>query len=305
MIIDFHVHPFVPESQILQEMERADIHHAVLLAVDADPSDVEKPEIKKKLRERHLNSLMGFHSLKPIEDEIRQFFQGLVSYYPELKTSNEDIADLVRRNPEKFIGLGSVNPNKDEEYLEAKLEEIEALKLKGVKMLPTLQLFSPVENENFARICEYCEERKKVLLYHTGCDPGPWENPELSEDANPKHLRRVLEHHKMTIVLAHAGSYSARSPGIWFKEALELGKDFDNVLYDSSAVSGLIYSEGILRKLRKEIGLDRLLYGSDFPVVWGSSMPYEVNVIKTCRFLTEDEKNGILGQNASRILRLT
>jgi len=305
MIIDFHVHPFVHENQILEEMKKADVDHSVLLAVDADPSDVEKPEIKKKLRERHLNSLVGFHSLKPIEDEIRQFFQGLVSYYPELKSSNQDIADLVKRNPDKFVGLGSVNPNKDEEYVEAKLREIETLKLKGIKMLPTLQLFSPVENENFTRICEYCEESKKILLYHTGCDPGPWENPELSEDANPKHLRPILEDHKMPIVLAHTGSYSARNPGIWFKEALNLGKDFDNVHYDSSAVSSLIYSERILRKLRKEIGLTRLLYGSDFPVVWGSSMTYEVNVIKNCRFLTEDEKNGILGLNASRVLKLT
>ncbi len=48
--------------------------------------------------------------------------------------------------------------------------------------------------------------------------------------------------------------------------------------------------------------LDRLLYGSDFPVVWGSNMKYEVSVIKNSKNLTEDEKKKILGLNAAKIL---
>jgi len=83
-----------------------------------------------------------------------------------------------------------------------------------------------------------------------------------------------------------------------------LTKDFENVYFDSSAVSGFIYSERILKKIKGEVGLDRLLYGSDYPVVWGSNMEYEVNVIKKCRYLTEDEKTRILGLNAARILNL-
>ena len=306
MIIDIHVHPFFRETEILNEMKRAGVDRSVLLAVDADPSDVEKPEIKSKLRQRHLESLLGFRTLRfpSIEDEIKQFFQELISYYPELKSSNQEIADLVKRNSDKFIGFGSVNPNKDEDYVEAKLKEISTLGFKGIKMLPTLQLFSPIENKNFEKICEYCEKNKKVLLYHTGCDPGPWEIPELSEDANPEHLKPILESYNPIIILAHAGSYSAYKPGIWFEEAVELGKNFDNVYFDSSAVSSFIYSERILKRLREEVDLDRLLYGSDFPVVWGSNMEYEVNVIKSCKYLTEEEKEKILGLNAAKILNM-
>jgi len=306
LIIDIHVHPFFHENEILNEMKEAGVDYAVLLAVDVDPLDVEKPEIKSKLRKRHLESLLGSRALRftSIEDEIKRFFQELINYYPELKSSNEEIADLVKRNPDKFVGFGSVNPNKDEDYVGAKLREISTLGLKGIKMLPTLQLFSPVENKNFERICEYCEKNKKVLLYHTGCDPGPWEIPEISEDANPKYLKPVLESYNPVIILAHAGSYSAYRPGIWFEEAFELGKKFDNVYFDSSAVSTFIYREKTLKRIREEVGLDRLLYGSDFPVVWGSTMRYEVNVIKSCNYLTEDEKEKILGLNAAKILNL-
>lgn len=306
MIIDIHVHPFLHEKEILDEMKKASVDYAILLGVDTDPLDIEKPEIKKKLRERHLESVLGSHGPRftSIEDEINRFFQGLISYYPQLRSSNQEIADLVRENSDRFIGFGSVNPNKDSEYVEAKLDEISSLGLKGIKMLPTLQFFSPIENRNFEKICEYCERNNKVLLYHTGCDPGPWEVPELSQDANPKHLKPVLERYSPIIVLAHAGSYSAYKQGIWFDEALTLGKEFENVYFDSSAASSFIYSERILNKIRDTIGLDRLFYGSDFPVVWGSDMEYEVNVIRKCKHLTDDEKTSILGLNAARVLNL-
>jgi hypothetical protein len=305
LIIDIHVHPFLHETEILNEMNKGGVDRAVLLAIDTDPLDAEKPEIKNKLRKRHLESLLDFRSLRfaSIEDEIKKFFQEIINYYPEMKSSNQEIANLVEKNSDKFIGFGSVNPNKDEDYVQMKLKEINSQGLRGIKMLPTLQLFSPVENKNFEKICEYCEKNQKVLLYHTGCDPGPWENPALSEDANPKYLRPILESYSPIIVLAHAGSYSAYKPGIWFEEAL--GKDFDNVYFDSAAASSFIYSEKILKKIREQMGLDRLVYGSDYPVVWGSDMKYEVDVIKNCEHLTEEEKKNILGLNAAKILNLS
>ncbi len=304
MIIDIHVHPFVRPAEILNEMKKADVDRAVLLGVDVDPSDVERPEIKSRLRQRHLEMLLNFRTSlsAPIEEEVKRFFQGLINYYPELKSSNQEIADIVRSNPDKFIGFGSVNPNKDENYLEKKLKEISSLGLKGIKLLPTLQLFSPIRNRNFEKICEYCEKNGKILIYHTGCDPGPWETPELSEDANPKYLRPILESYSPVIILAHTGSYSARKPGIWFEEAFALGKDFHNVYFDSAAVSSFIYSERVLSRIREEVGIEKLLYGSDYPVVWESDMAYEVNVIRTCEYLSEDEKKEILGLNAAKIL---
>jgi predicted TIM-barrel fold metal-dependent hydrolase len=183
-----------------------------------------------------------------------------------------------------------------------KLHEISDLGLKGVKMLPTLQMFNPSENKNFEKICEYCEKNRKILLYHTGCDPGPWENPRISEDANPKYLTKILETYSLKIILAHTGSYSAWKPGIWLNEALELGKKFNNVYFDTAAVSDLIFSEKILKRIKETVGLYRLLFGSDYPVVWGTDIKCEVDVIKSCEHLTTEEKEKILGLNAAEIL---
>ena len=303
-VIDFHVHAFYSKDRILNEMKKAGVDLAVLLAVDVDPMDVEIPEIKEKLRKRHLESFFYLSSFRvgSVEEEIKNFFYALISYYPELKTTNQEIADLVKSNPDKFVGFGSVNPNKSEEYVENKLKEVSALGLKGIKMLPTLQLFSPTENENFRKICEYCEKNKLPILYHTGCDPGPWENPIISQDANPILLEQILERYQITIILAHAGAYSAYRPGIWLNEALELAEKFENVYFDSSAVSSIIFSKKVLDRIREKIGMERLLFGSDFPVVSGSSMKYEVDFIRSCKYLSEEEKEKILGLNAAKLL---
>ena len=46
------------------------------------------------------------------------------------------------------------------------------------------------------------------------------------------------------------------------------------------------------------------MYGSDYPVVEGSNMQYEVDVIKNCQYLIDEEKNMILGLNATKLLDL-
>lgn len=304
--IDVHVHPFLSESEILAEMNKAGVDISVLLGADSDPTDIDKPEIKKKIIERFNSSRFSanpaFLFFHPIEETIKRFFYSFPDVYPNLKSLNSEIAELVGKHPDRFIGFGSVNPNKDEEYVEGKLQEISELNLKGIKMLPTVQFFNPSENKNFERICEYCEKKRKVILYHTGCDPGPWEIPELAEDANPKYLKPVLEKYRPNIILAHAGAYSKFKPGLWLDEALNIGSVFENVYLDSSAVSNIIYSEKVLKKVKDRVGIERLLYGSDFPAVGGSNMQHEINVIKNCQYLTDEEKNMILGLNAAKLL---
>jgi len=306
VIIDVHVHPLVSEAQILEEMDRAGVDRCILLGTDTDPLDVDKPEIKVKMRKRFSSSKLNWHPyflfFHPIEEGVKKFFYAITLQYPDLKNSNLDVAELAEKYPNRFIGFGSVNLNKGEKYVEEKLREISRLNLKGIKMLPTLQFFNPSENKNFERICEYCEKNKKVLSYHTGCDPGPWEVPELSEDANPKYLKPVLKKYSPKIILTHTGSYSALKPGLWLDEALELGTQFENVYFDSSAASHVLYQKKVVERIRESVGIERLLYGSDYPVVEGSNMEYEVNVIKNCQHLTEEEKNMILGLNAAKLL---
>ena len=309
LIVDVHVHPRLfglTDEKLLVEVEKAGLTYCVLLATEGDFPALEREEIREKFNRRY--KVRSIYSSWDVwscygsgYEAVKEFLQSLIK---ETITSAE-VASIVKSYPEKFVGFGSLAPTKNEEYVEMKLEEIERLNLKGIKVLPTIQLFNPVENKNFERICEFSEKKEKVILYHTGCDPGPFEIPEMAEDANPKYLKPILERYKPTIILAHMGSYSAYNPGIWFNEALELMKKYENVWADTSATSFFIFgNEKIVNKIRETVGFDRILFGSDFPAVWGSSISYEVDVIKHCKYLTDEEKEKILGVNAANLLNL-
>ncbi|MEM2755016.1 MAG: amidohydrolase family protein [Candidatus Methanomethylicia archaeon] len=313
MIIDFHIHSAYREN-IVREMNRAGVDIGVVVTIDADPNDIYSKEAKAKVRSRFSNSQNIFYSLgsrfirglgrqTPIEDWIRNFMYEAALIYPGIAISNEELGRFVSLNPERLIGFGSVNPNKSISYVEEKLKEIKNHGLRGVKLIPTIQFFNPSENRNISKIFEFCERNRLIILYHTGCDPGPFEIPELSEDANPKYLHKVLDiYSNVKLVLAHIGSYSAIRPGIWFNEALNLMRKYDNVYADTSAVTDILYNEKMIKKIRETVGFERIIFGSDYPIVDGRNILTEVENIKRS-VLKEYEKEQVLGLNAQSLLK--
>ena len=139
---------------------------------------------------------------------------------------------------------------------------------------------------------------------HTGCDPGPFEIPEIAKYANPRNLTPIIEEYNdLIVVLAHMGSYSAFNMGIWLKESLEILYKYDNAYSDTSAVNWFIFNnKNIVDKIRNIV--DKILFGSDFPAVGGSDIMSEVLVVKRSPYLTENEKSKILGLNAASLLNL-
>ncbi|RLI22737.1 hypothetical protein DRO54_00380 [Candidatus Bathyarchaeota archaeon] len=299
-LIDFHIHPIlneVNEKQILEEMKKAHVDVAVLLALDLNPQYLGNEKRRRDFLEKCLNLYVwnGLQTLRNVEKILRT-----------AKISNKLVASMVRRHPKQFVGFGSVNPSQSIRYVEEKLEEIEKLELKGIKLIPTLQFFNPKkERKKLNKIFEFCERTGKIIVFHTGCDPSIWEYPEFSENANPKLLESYIKNFKaVPVVLAHMGAYSSRNPGIWLKEAIELGKKYKNVWFDVSAVTYLLTRREFAEKIGKEVGWSHVLFGSDYPVVKGSNISSAVEEIRASPYLSVEEKNRVLGLNAARLLGL-
>ena len=299
-VVDFHIHPKVPDLKFFGDMREAGVTHAVILATDTDPADADRPEIREELQKAYSGCAQS-HRL-PFEKMLSQI---RASLYSPTHVTNQDVADWVKDYPSILYGFGSVNLSKDRQYVEQTLEEIRTLKLSGIKLLPFSQFFNPSENENVNLLFDYCRETGSIVLSHTGCGAGPFEILELCQNAHPGHWEPILKKYPdVPLVLAHCGSYSTLVPGIWLYETLQIGQKFRNVYADLAAVEWLLDREMVVKEIRKTIGFDRILFGTDYPLplTAGVSLAYLVSGLKANILLTEKEKRKILGENAAQLL---
>lgn len=301
-IVDFHIHPKAPDRKFFGDLKEAGVTHGVILATDTDPADLDRPEIVENLLKVYSTTVQSLRV--PAEKMLLHI---RASLYSPSHVTNQDVADWVNDYPDFLIGFGSVNLSREREYVEEKIHEIKSLGLRGIKLLPYSQFFDPSSNENVEILFEYCKATDSVVLSHTGCGAGPFEILELSRNANPALWEPIVKKFPdVPLVLAHCGAYSTHIPGIWLQEALQLGKRYKNVYADLAAVDWLLDREIVVKEIRKTIGFDRILFGTDYPLplTAGVSVAYLVMSLKANSFLTEKEKRKVLGENACRLLRI-
>jgi len=301
-IVDFHIHPKSPDLKFMYDMKEAGVTHGVILSVDTDPSDVDRPEVNEAIRRDYdASRLSGTVPFEKVLQEIRS------SLYTPTHITDQDVADWVQDYPDILIGFGSVNLSKDRSYVERKLDEIERLKLRGIKLIPHSQFFNPSENENMDLLFEYCRSTKSVILSHSGCGPGPFEIPELSRNSHPGLWEPLVKKYTdVPVVFAHFGAYSNHLPGIWLDDVMQMGQKYENVYADLAAVHTLLDVEEIVQKTRTSIGFDRVLFATDYPLplYLEDTLEAVVRSVKQNTRLSEGEKLAVLGKNAARLLGL-
>jgi predicted TIM-barrel fold metal-dependent hydrolase len=79
----------------------------------------------------------------------------------------------------------------------------------------------------------------------------------------------------------------------------EVQKALENVYFDS-AVSPFLYRPEIYRQVRDLVGADRIIFGSDYPVIPPLRLLKEIELLD----FTEEEREMVLSGNARRLLRL-
>ena len=300
--VEFHVHPKMPDLKFLSDMKRAGVRHAVILATDTDPEDLDRPEIVEKLK----NAYGGSAHSRTVP--FAQFLKTIrADLYSRTHVTDQDAADWVADYPDTLTGFGSVNLSKSGEYVEEKLDHIRQLGLKGIKLLPYSQFFNPAENENMDLLFDFCRRNGFIVLTHSGCAAGAFEMVELSRDSHPSLWEPVaLKYPDVPIVLAHFASYSSHQPGIWFNEALSLMKKCPNVYADISAAHYLLADAENVLKIRKTTGFGQVLFATDYPgpLYYGSTLSQLVQNVRGNPLLSEAEQRAILVNNGQRLLGL-
>ncbi len=203
-----------------------------------------------------------------------------------------------------LIGFGTIHPQ-----FEGYRDEIQRMKelgIKGVKFQPSFQEFYP-DDERMFPVYEELIKAGLIILFHAGDEIKPVEKiystPErlarmfdaMQGEINSHDYRvRTGDEQRNTakIVIAHLGGYR-----MWdqVQEHL-LGRD---LYFGTSYVFGHLDSTRAARMIRSH-GIDRVLFGSDFPF---SQQQKDIQAILDLD-ITQEEKESILGSNASLLLGL-
>jgi len=210
---------------------------------------------------------------------------------------NERVAEAVRRHPDVFTGFASVDPWKGEAAVRELERSVRELGLRGLKLHPGLQAFTPNERR-FGPLYAKCAELDIPLNIHTG-HPGigagvPGGGGVRLKYGRPIYLDDVAaEFPDLTIIMAHPA-------WPWHDEQLSVAMHKPNVYLDLSGWSPKYIPPAVIQYANTLLQ-DKVLFGSDYPVI---SPERWLRDFETVAF-RDEVRPKILLENARRALGLT
>lgn len=134
-------------------------------------------------------------------DKLVLLGSDLTSVVGEAVISNEEIASIVNKNPDRFIGFASVDPYR-KDALDVLDHAFKTLGLSGLKLHPSRQKFYPGDEKLFP-IYEKCIEHNKPITFHAGMS---WEPDALMKYSQPINFEEVaVRYPELRMNLAHFG----------------------------------------------------------------------------------------------------
>lgn len=213
------------------------------------------------------------------ETPIGRFVVLPVGMKPKQVRSINEFAVRQMEEHSCITAFGTVHAAMEE--IEAEVERIEGLGLKGIKLHPDSQMF-PIDDLRLYPMYDMAQGRLPVMI-HMG--------DYRYNYSHPIRLRKVLDAFPgLQVIAAHFGGYSM------YDTAYECLKDTQCVFDISSSL--MFMPKGDPEKYIRAYGAERMLFGSDFPV-WDPRVELQ-------RFfelkLTDAEFEQITSQTALRIL---
>jgi len=207
---------------------------------------------------------------------------------------NDYVIESVRQYPQRLTGFAVICPQSGKRGEEAakEIERCYSAGLKGVgELFPQGQGFDLEDKNETSSICDACKELGIPLLLHAN-EPVGHLYPGKTDIPLRQIETFVTNNPGLNIVLAHWGG------GILFYETMrEIKEAFRNVYYDTAATP-FLYDERIYRAA-KALGLcEKIIFGSDFPVLPPSR--YLAGLEESG--LSPEDKQLILGENAKKLL---
>lgn len=294
MIIDAHVHRY--PSEVYQDPAafaepRGEKHWLRLVAPADRPSIQGWADHKKMIADMDAAKvdkavLLGWYWEKPETCALH----------------NQWHAEWIREDSDRFIAFAAAHPLAEDKCIDD-LKSARDTGFRGIgEILPAAQGFS-MRDPWWLKIVEFAIDEDWPVNFH------------VSEPAGRLHPGRVptpfedfqwlaATYPELKMILAHWGGL------LPFHEFnAEVRETFANVWYDVAA-SPLLYDSRVFRAIVDAVGADKILYGSDYPLLLYPSRRKEPDFITFLEEikmsgLTEQEHEKILGGNFARLLGLS
>lgn len=202
----------------------------------------------------------------------------------DIEGGNKEVYDIARKYPERIIGFGIVCPRDRQRALDEVKRCVNDYGFKGLKLHPSINSYM-VDSSLVDPVMDLAETYGLPVLIHS-------ENDGFS---HPRMIGALAERHKgVTIIIGHMGGHA------WL-EAIEMAKRHSNIYLDTTDVPNEVY---IIPTAVQEVGSDRIVWGSDAPVLNIAVELARITSADLYGTVTQDDKEKILGGNMARLLGL-
>ncbi len=207
------------------------------------------------------------------------------------REANDYIIQAVKRFPSRLVGFCSVNPAWGEDAV----SEVERCAWEGIKGIgelhPDTQAFDLTSKDVMAPLMEAASDLGLIVLCHSS-EPVGHLYPGKGSTTPEKLYAFINNFPANTIVCAHWGG------GLPFYNLMpEVAEASNNVFYDTAA-SPFLYQKGVFPAVVDLVGAERVLFGTDFPLLGQTRLLNEVqDSLITCQAKTD-----ILERNAQTLL---
>lgn len=279
MIIDFHAHIFPPSFR--ERREECLKQDSTFAALFADPGA----------------RISSATALIMAMDEAKIDVAVVMGIGWTDKTlaveANDYIIQSANRFPDRLIGFCSVNPAWGDDAVH-EVERCAKVGIKGIGELhPDTQGYDIGNLKVMEPIMTAARELKMVVLTHAS-EPVGHLYPGKGKTTPDKLYPFILNFPDNKIVCAHWGGALPL-----YTLMPEVARSLENVYFDTAA-SPLLYSEEIISTVVHLNGAERILFGTDFPLLGHRRM---VDQIQSAR-IPEEARVDILGRNAQSLLQI-
>ena len=206
---------------------------------------------------------------------------------------NDYIIDSVGRQPQRLVGFAGVSPAWGD-MAAKEAERCARAGLRGIGELhPDSQGFDLGDTATMAPLMEVARQHRLIVTTHSSEPVGHLYQGKGR--TKPEVLWRFIESYPdVTVVCAHWGG------GLPFYALMpEVADALGNVYFDTAA-SPFLYDTRVFDVVPTLIGAQRVLLGSDFPLLRSRRLLAQVRGSS----LSEPDRDAITGGNAARILGL-